>query len=211
MTQNNITLSISKDKIAEMPTVAYDGYVTVVESMAEALKAIEYLKTQSMLGFDTETKPSFRKGKPNKVSLVQISTDRRSFLFRINKLGFIDELKQLLEDENVMKIGLSLKDDYGALRRLGDFNPGGFIDLQAFVEKYGIIDNSLQRIYAIVFGGRISKGQRLSNWEAAELSYAQQVYASIDAWSCLQLYRHLSEGNFNPATSQYIVELQENQ
>lgn len=208
---NNITLSISKDKIAQMPTVPYDGYITVIDTVDEAIKAIEYLKTQSMLGFDTETKPSFRKGRSNKVSLIQISTDCRSFLFRVNKLGFIDELKQLLEDENVIKIGLSLKDDYGALRRLGDFNPGGFIDLQAYVKKFGIIDNSLQRIYAIVFGGRISKGQRLSNWEAAELSYAQQVYASIDAWSCLQLYRHLSAGRFNPMMSQYIVELQENQ
>lgn len=208
---NNITLSISKDKIAQMPTVPYDGYITVIDTVDEALKAIEYLKTQSMLGFDTETKPSFRKGRSNKVSLIQISTDCRSFLFRVNKLGFIDELKQLLEDENVIKIGLSLKDDYGALRRLGDFNPSGFIDLQAYVKKFGIIDNSLQRIYAIVFGGRISKGQRLSNWEAPELSYAQQVYASIDAWSCLQLYRHLSAGRFNPMMSQYIVELQENQ
>lgn len=208
---NNITLSISKNKIAQMPTVPYDGYITVIDTVDEALKAIEYLKTQSMLGFDTETKPSFRKGRSNKVSLIQISTDCRSFLFRINKLGFIDELKQLLEDENVIKIGLSLKDDYGALRRLGDFNPSGFIDLQAYVKNFGIIDNSLQRIYAIVFGGRISKGQRLSNWEAPELSYAQQVYASIDAWSCLQLYRHLSEGRFNPMMSQYIVELQENQ
>lgn len=208
---NNITLSISKDKIAQMPTVPYDGYITVIDTVDEAIKAIEYLKTQSMLGFDTETKPSFRKGCSNKVSLIQISTDCRSFLFRVNKLGFIDELKQLLEDENVIKIGLSLKDDYGALRRLGDFNPGGFIDLQAYVKNFGIIDNSLQRIYAIVFGGRISKGQRLSNWEAPELSYAQQVYASIDAWSCLQLYRHLSAGRFNPMMSQYIVELQENQ
>ena len=156
----NITISISKDKIAALPTVTYDGYISLIDTEKEAKHAIEYLKTQPLLGFDTETKPMFRKGKPNKVSLVQISTDRRSFLFRVNKLGFIDELKDLLEDESVKKVGLSLKDDYGALRRLGDFNPGGFIDLQAYVKNFGIIDNSLQRIYAIVFGGRISKSQR---------------------------------------------------
>lgn len=207
----NITISISKDKIAALPTVTYDGYISLIDTPKEAKHAIEYLKTQPLLGFDTETKPMFRKGKPNKVSLVQISTDRRSFLFRVNKLGFIDELKDLLEDESVKKVGLSLKDDYGALRRLGDFNPGGFIDLQAYVKNFGIIDNSLQRIYAIVFGGRISKSQRLSNWEAPELSQSQMAYASIDSWSCLQLYRHLSAGLFDPATSQYIVEPQENE
>ncbi len=201
-----LTLSISKDKVASLPSVGYDGNITVVEDVHTALKAVEYLKSQPVVGFDTETKPSFRKGRPNKVSLVQISTDKRSFLFRVNKLGFFDELRQLMENESVMKVGLSLKDDFGALRRLCEFDPKGFVDLQSYVRKFGITDSSLQKIYAIVFGGRISKSQRLSNWEAPELSMAQQMYASIDAWSCLRLYRYLSSGSFVPEKSEYIVE-----
>lgn len=207
MIQNNITISISKDKIATLPTVVYDGYISVIEDKTTALKAIEYLNMQSIVGFDTETKPSFRKGgKRNNVALIQISTERRSFLFRINKLGFIDELKAFIENEKVLKVGLSLKDDFNVLHRLEQFEPKGFIDLQKYVKQFGIIDNSLQKIYAIVFGGRISKGQRLSNWEATELTLGQQTYAAIDAWSCLQLYNHLSSGGFIPEDSEYIVE-----
>lgn len=199
-----ISLSISKEQLSLLPTVEFFGKITVVETPKVADMALDFLNRQKIVGFDTETRPSFRRGRTYKVSLIQISTLRHSFLFRINKLGFIDELREFLENENIIKVGLSIKDDFHVLRRVADFTPRGFIDLQPFVKKYGIVDNSLQRIYGIIFGERISKSQRLSNWEADELTAGQCSYASIDAWACLKMYNHLVEGYFNPATSPYI-------
>lgn len=199
----NINISISKDQLAELPIVYYSGQISVIDTIDTAKSAIHFINNQSIVGFDTETRPSFRKGKSNNVSLVQISTLNHSFLFRINKLGFIDELKSLLENPNITKIGLSLKDDFNVLHKIAQFTPQGFIELQSFVKKYKITDCSLQKIYAIIFNERISKSQRLSNWEANILSPSQQNYASIDAWACLRIYKYLLEGNFLPQKSKY--------
>lgn len=198
-----INISISKDQLAELPIVYYSGQISVIDTIDTAKSAIHFINNQSIVGFDTETRPSFRKGKSNNVSLVQISTLNHSFLFRINKLGFIDELKSLLENPNITKIGLSLKDDFNVLHKIAQFTPQGFIELQSFVKKYNITDCSLQKIYAIIFNERISKSQRLSNWEANILSPSQQNYASIDAWACLRIYKYLLEGNFLPQKSKY--------
>lgn len=201
-----LNISIPKDKLTALPIVNFNGHISVVETIDKALSALHFLSNQKIVGFDTETRPSFRKGKRYNVSLIQISTINHCFLFRINKLGFINELKSFFEDENIIKVGLSLKDDFAVLRKIAEFQPKGFIDLQAFVKQYNILDCSLQKIYAIIFNQRISKSQRLSNWEAEELSTSQQNYASIDAWACLRIYRHLCSGEFNPTKSPYITE-----
>ncbi len=205
MTQSNISVSIAKEQVAELPVVAFHGRITVVETIEDAMKALAYLRRQKMVGLDTETKPSFKKGQINKVSLVQISSRRHCFLFRLKKIGFCEPLKRFFENEKVTKIGLSLHDDFHVLHRIADFSPKGFVELQSFVKQYGIIDSSLQKIYAILFNERISKGQRLSNWEASTLSDGQKNYAAIDAWSCLRIYEHLSDGKFDPAKSIYRV------
>ena len=201
----NINISISKAQLSELPVVCFSGHISVVDTIESAKSAIQFLNNQTVVGFDTETRPTFRKGKSNNVSLIQISTLTHSFLFRINKLGFIKELKDFIENPATIKIGLSLKDDFKVLHKIADFEPQGFIDLQSFVKNYNIIDSSLQKIYAIIFNERISKSQRLSNWEAEELTAGQQTYASIDAWACLRIYKSLCNGDFNPTQSQYIV------
>lgn len=201
----NINISISKAQLSELPVVCFSGHISVIDTIESAKSAIHFLNNQSVVGFDTETRPTFRKGKSNNVSLIQISTLTHSFLFRINKLGFIKELKDFIENPATTKIGLSLKDDFKVLHKIADFEPQGFIDLQSFVKNYNIIDSSLQRIYAIIFNERISKSQRLSNWEAEKLTAGQQTYASIDAWACLRIYKYLCNGDFNPTKSQYIV------
>jgi ribonuclease D len=189
-----------------MPTVTYDGLITVVDNLEVAEGAICEIRAAKCVGFDTETKPSFRKGKTHNVALMQISTDSKCYLFRLNKLGIFDELKALLEDENIIKIGLSIHDDFNVMRRTCDINPKGFIDLQTYVKQFHIMDISLQKIYAILFGERISKNQRLTNWEAEALTEGQQHYAAIDAWACLRIYNHLRSGAFVPAESQFVVE-----
>ena len=203
--QSKVSISIPKETLSTLPIVTFPGEIIVIDSPEAVPAAVEHLRSSKIVGFDTETRPSFHKGRTNKEALIQISTDSRCYLFRINKTGLTEELRAFIEDTGVTKIGLSLKDDFFVLHRISEFVPEGFIDLQEFVRPYGIIDSSLQRIYGIVFGERISKGQRLSNWEAADLTAAQQQYAAIDAWTCLRLYNELKSGNFQPEASPFVV------
>ena len=122
---------------------------------------------------------------------MQLATDEVCYLFRLNHIGYPDKLVHLMSNPDIKKIGLSLRDDFAAIRKRSVREPENFIDLQLFVDKFGIDDNSLQKIYALLFGKKISKSQRLSNWEAPQLTPAQQAYAAIDAWACLRIYNHL--------------------
>ncbi len=205
MNNYDFRLSVSKNILAEMPLVEYSGRIHIIDSIDQARQAIATLSQESVVGFDTETRPSFQRGRSYKMSLVQISTLTDSYLFRINRLGMFDELCRFIENGAVKKIGLSLKDDFFMMHKIGEFEPAGFIDLQSFVSSYAIIDASLQKIYGLIFGHRISKSQRLSNWEAETLSAAQCNYAAIDAWACLLIYNHLSQGLFHPEESPYRV------
>lgn len=201
-------ISISKETVAAMDAVEYPGgieAVTVIDSVAKARIALRALRKCTHIGFDTETRPSFRRGHMNKVALLQLSSGPHCYLFRLNMPGIFDAVKPLLEDSEIIKIGLSVHDDYNALRRRGQINPAGFLDLQDYARTLHIEDISLQKIYAIVFGERISKAQRLTNWEAPHLTEAQQIYAAIDAWACLKLYRYMRAGHFDPYVSPYIV------
>ncbi|MDE6084814.1 MAG: 3'-5' exonuclease domain-containing protein 2 [Muribaculaceae bacterium] len=196
-----MNLTIEKSVINEMPIAKFPGRIHLIDNAADAMQAVAYLSKQSMIGFDTETRPSFKKGDNHNVALIQLSTADECFLFRINMFGLTQPLVQLLSDPDVIKIGLSTKDDFSGLNRLAPFSAGGVIELQTFVKKYGIGEMSLQKVYAIIFGEHICKGQRLSNWEARELSPYQQAYASLDAWACLKIYNYLNDGLFDPCTS----------
>lgn len=174
--------TISNESLAELPLNAFEGEIFVVENDLQSQSAIEYLKTQNILGFDTETKPAFKRGQVNKVALLQLSSGDRAFLFRINKMGFPNSLKSILADAKITKVGVAIRDDIKALQKINSFLPKGFIELQEEVKGYGIQNFSLKKIAGIVLGVRISKSQRLSNWEADELTVPQQKYAATDAW-----------------------------
>lgn len=184
-------IKISKEEVALMPLVSFDKKIIVIDTLAEVSQAVAYLKSHSVIGFDTETKPAFKKGQKNKVALIQLATTDYCFLFRLNIIGFPEELADLLCDKKTLKIGLSIKDDYMTMRRMAKFDPSGFVELQSFVKNYSIAEASLQKIYAIIFGEKISKSQRLSNWETETLSEGQKRYAAIDAWACLMIYNFL--------------------
>lgn len=196
-------IGISKEQLADLPQAIYPGRAIVINNLLDCRKAVRFLMTQPLLGFDTETRPSFRKGHTNRVSLLQVATERECFLFRLNKIGFPDELKELFTSPKVKKIGLSIKDDMHQLSSFAEFEPENIVELQSFVKEYMISDNSLQKVYAIIFGQRISKGQRLTNWQADTLTEAQQEYASLDALACLQIYNYLNSGKFHPEESPY--------
>lgn len=199
-------LGISKEIVHQLPEVTYPGRVILIDSAAKARDAVAYLLKQRQIGFDTETRPSFQKNHRYKVSLVQLSTPGECFLFRLKMIGSLDGLVSVLENAGIQKIGLSLKDDFHSLAKLCEFTPAGFVELQTFVKNYEIADNSLQKIYALIFGKRISKNQRLTNWEAAELTVSQQNYAAIDAWACVEIYNFLRGGRFNPADCPYKID-----
>lgn len=187
-------LFIKTDKtfITPLPRFAFEGRIIVIQSESEARRAVEYLRQSPILGIDTETRPAFKRGESHKVALLQIANEEICFLFRLNEIGFLPCLIELLSDSNVLKIGLSLQDDFMMLRRRQpDFKPANCIDLQDYVKQMGIEDMSLQKLYANVFHMRISKAARLSNWEADVLTDFQKVYAATDAITCIQLYKEL--------------------
>lgn len=184
-------LTITKEQLAELPKETFDGKIIVVDHEEEVAEAVAHLINHRAIGFDTETKPSFKRGQNHKVALMQLATDEVCYLFRLNHIGYPDKLVHLMSNPDIKKIGLSLRDDFAAIRQRSVREPENFIDLQLFVDKFGIDDNSLQKIYALLFGKKISKSQRLSNWEAPQLTPAQQAYAAIDAWACLRIYNHL--------------------
>ena len=177
----------------EMPKVEYPGDIYIVDTPEQADMAVRYLSQFPLLGVDSETRPSFKKGESHKVALLQIATVERCYLFRIYKYGMTLSLIQLLENPHIIKVGISLKDDFFMLHRWAPFEPKNIIELQTLVKDIGVDDQSLQKIYANLFGNKISKSQRLSNWEADELTIPQQHYAAIDAWACIQIYQKVEE------------------
>ena len=185
--------TIAKEEIAKLTVEEFKGRIITILSKEEADKAVESLLRFPIVGFDTETRPSFKKGQRYKISLMQISTDDTCFLFRLNHIGIPESLEKFLKSSSTLKIGLSLRDDFGAIRKRSDIEPANFLDLQNYVGQFGIEDASLQKIYAILFQKKISKGQRLTNWEADVLTDSQKKYAALDAWACLRIYNLLNQ------------------
>lgn len=182
---------ISKEEVNLLPVEEFAGKIHVIDSPDKLKNAFQILNRQRIVGLDTETKPSFKRGVIHKVSLLQVSTRYECFLFRLNKIGFPKELGKLLSNDKITKVGLALRDDLNGLFRQQNFKPKGFVDIQNEVRNYGILELSLQKIYAIIFGKKISKSQRLTNWENDVLTPQQEVYAATDAWATLQIYLHL--------------------
>jgi ribonuclease D len=182
---------IQKEAINELDVKQFEGEIRIVEDEESFENAIQELKKYSVLGFDTETKPSFKKGVNHKIALIQISNSNVAWLFRVNKIGIPSALLEFLEDESVLKIGAGLLDDMRRLRQILPLKPEGFLDLQKYVEAFQIESKSLKKLVAIVLGYKISKSQQMSNWEADILTTPQQKYAATDAWVCLEIYNKL--------------------
>lgn len=193
-----------KSIINSLPLVTFPGKIIVVLNEYEAERAVEYLLSCDVLGVDTETRPAFRKGNNHKVALLQVATRKECFLFRLNHLGLPQSLLRLLSNKQVPMVGLSWHDDLMSLHRREQFEPGWFIDIQNIIGNLGIVDKSLQKLYANLFGEKISKRQRLTNWEADVLTDRQKEYAAIDAWACIKLYDEIMN---LLATKEYELEV----
>jgi ribonuclease D len=183
--------SISPEDFLDLPLTSFEKEIYVVENKEQIEFAVNYLRQQSILGFDTETKPAFKKGQKNEVALLQLSSYDKAFLFRLNKIKLDGGIRKVLSDSTIIKVGVAIKDDLNALKKKSSFEPQSFVELQELVKKYGIQSFSLQKLSAIVLGVRISKSKRLSNWEAETLNEAQLKYAATDAWVALEIYKKL--------------------
>jgi ribonuclease D len=195
MENNKYQENISVEELSGCELSWFKGEIVLVEDLKTFREVFPRLLGEELLGFDTETKPTFKKGRKNKVSLIQLSTGTLACLFRINKLGFPDDLINLLTDRGVIKAGVAVHDDIRFLLSIKKFDPSGFVDLQSFVKDFGIQSSGLKKLAAIVLGFRISKRQQVTDWEAEQLSEAQLIYAATDAWVCHQIYKKLTNGH----------------
>ena len=190
-TVNNFIDKISNEQTALLPAVEFRGEIRIVEHERDIAAACKTLAEQPVIGFDTETRPSFRPGVTFRVSLLQLSPPTVCYLFRLNKIPLAKPILQLFEDRRILKIGADVAGDLRSLRQIRHFRDGGFVDLQGIAPEWGIGEKSLRKLSAIVLGRRVSKAQRLSNWEAATLTDKQQLYAATDAWVCTRIYEQL--------------------
>ena len=192
--------SVTPQEIEKLEYASFPGKIYVIDSVgAEFNRAIAYLRSQKVIGFDTETRPTFTPSQPRYgVALLQLSGPEKAFLFRVNCMGMHRRLCNLLASDKVLKVGAAIHDDIKGLQRLRDYVPAGFVDLQKIVCEWGIRDKSVKKMAAIIMGIRISKSQQLSNWEAERLSDAQALYAATDAWVCREMYLRLMREEKNP-------------
>lgn len=192
--------SISPAELEKLEFASFPGKIQVIDAPgAEFNRAITYLRSQKIIGFDTETRPCFAPNQPRYgVALLQLSGPGKAFLFRVKTMGMHRRLANILADERIIKVGAAIHDDIRGLQKLRDFVPAGFVDLQKIVWEYGIRDKSVKKMTAIILGFRISKTQQLSNWEAEKLSDSQCSYAATDAWVCREMYLKLMRSVKNP-------------
>ena len=185
--------SISAEDLEKLELASFPGQIFVIDTVgAEFNRAVNYLRNQKIIGFDTETRPCFSPDQPRYgVALLQLSGAERAYLFRIKNIGMHRRLCGLMANDSIIKVGAAVKDDIRGLQRYREFEPKGFIDLQKIAPQYGIKDKSVKKLAAIILGFRISKSQQLSNWEADTLSEAQEKYAATDAWVCREMYLQL--------------------
>lgn len=192
-----IPFSISKEEISELPLGQFEGPIYLIDHPDQVEEAVDFLEDQRIIGFDTETKPSFHKGQIHQVSLLQLSTSSQAFLFRLNRIGFPDPLRSLLEKENLVKVGAAVNDDLKALRKLTDsFHPQSFFDLNEELKKVGFHNVGVRNLCGMVLKMRISKAEQVSNWELEKLTERQQRYAATDAWACLEIFEKLRDGGY---------------
>lgn len=190
---NTFAPHIDKVAIQALPLTFFEGEVIVVDRPEMVADAAAYLRQYTVLGVDTEARPSFKRGVHYPTALVQIATLERCYLFRLTHVGMPVEIAEIFANPDICKVGLAFKDDINGLRRRRDFKPANCIDLQSIVCKYGIMELGLQKVFAIVFGKKISKAQQLTNWENSHLTPEQARYASTDAWATLSIYLALQQ------------------
>jgi len=188
--------TISKEEINNLDLERYEGKIFLITKIEQLTSVFAKINEYSLVGFDTETKPTFRKGEVNEVAMIQIAIPKAVYLIRINYTGITDEILSFLENQSIVKVGVALRDDLKDIKRLRKFTPKGFVELNKLVKDIGIESNGLRKLTAIILGFRISKNAQVSNWEAEKLSQKQLQYAATDAWVCLEMHNELQKKGY---------------
>lgn len=183
------TRKISKAEINELPLIAWEGEIRILETAEAMQAAVDELKNESHLGFDTETRPTFKKGQYYPPALIQLATEGCVYLFRISKTKTLAPVRPILESPDILKTGVAIKDDVKELRAMEDFQPGGFVEIADITVKLGYENRGLRALAGLLLGGRISKAAQVSNWARPELDDKQIRYAATDAWISREIYR----------------------
>lgn len=186
---------ISKEVINKLPLYRYDGKIKVVSSLQDTLYAIKELEKESLLGFDIESQPSFKRGVIHPPALVQLASEKTVFIFQLHELTDMDVFAPLFQNSTIAKAGVGINDDLLRLKRLGAFNESGFIEIAKITDELVISNKGLRGLAAFLLGVRISKNMQLSNWSQKELTHAQIVYAATDAWISREIYLKLTQNN----------------
>ena len=196
---------LAKEHMKTLPVCAFDGQIHLIVDKKDVNDAIKILRKYTVLGFDTETRPVFKKGVQHNVSLLQLSTPKEAFLFRLNHLGFPNKLVGLLEDSSILKVGVAILDDVRGLQKLRNFQPRRFFELAEIASDLAIVTCGLRNLAAIFLGVRISKKAQLTNWERTVINSKQSLYAATDAWICLEMYLFLERENLIPLNKTWQV------
>ncbi len=190
---------ISTEEVNALPMRAYEGTIELIDSLEQLEAAVNDIASNKVVGFDTESRPAFRKGESYPIALLQFATPTKVYLFRVNKIGLPPAVYKLLSDSGLVKLGIALHDDIKDLRKVGATNPQGFVDIHSLIKDKGVINTGLRKLAGMILGFRISKSQQTSNWENEVLNERQQVYAATDAWVCLKIYEKLLAEGVVPA------------
>jgi ribonuclease D len=192
-----IPKSITKPEVNELPLGQFEGEIQLIETPNQLYDAADILGRESIVGFDTETRPSFKKGVIHQVSLLQLATEDMAFLIRLNQMGFPDPIREILEAQDILKVGAAVRDDLKALKKLQpQFQPNAFFDLNEELKKVGFHNVGVRNLSAMVLKIRISKSEQVSNWEAEKLTKRQEIYAATDAWACLEVFQELYQSGY---------------
>ena len=189
-------LSITKAEVMELPLAAFEGKVVIAQQEDQIVRALEEINQFDVVGFDTEARPTFKKGQIRNISLIQVATNEKVYLIRVMESGLTDELLAFLENEHLLKVGIGLNDDYNLLNRMRPFIPRGFLDLNKEVAELGAESIGARNLAAMILGIRISKSAQTSNWENQSLTQKQVRYAATDAWICLEIFKQLREWGY---------------
>ncbi|MFY0625027.1 MAG: 3'-5' exonuclease domain-containing protein 2 [Reichenbachiella sp.] len=182
---------ITKDEVNALPLIKYEGKCKVISNAQEVKSAIDDLSKYELLGFDTETKPAFKKGQVYPVALLQLASPNMVYLFRLLETGFTDEMIALFENPKITIAGIGIRDDIKDLQKLKHFEPTGFVDLNTYAKEHDFESIGARNFSGMFLKGRISKSQQVSNWENETLTEAQISYAATDAWICISIYEGL--------------------
>ncbi|MCB1120570.1 MAG: 3'-5' exonuclease domain-containing protein 2 [Verrucomicrobiae bacterium] len=185
--------TITREEINELPLIRFEGPIHVIDSKAKVRSAVDRLLEEKVLGFDTETRPSFKKGVSYPPALIQFATEDEAWLFRLNGHGMDTAILDLLQSEETIKVGVALHDDIKHLQRMRRFKAKGFMDVATVAYDAGVQKRGLRNMAGMLLGGRLSKSAQLSNWAQSTLSSTQLTYAATDAWVSLKLYIRFKE------------------